>query len=145
MLFFSVSVVSVMQKLSQSTESDDTDGESSSDEEYLTEDDFLFVNKPAHDLFCPVTTDLLLKPHLTSCCGTHISEEATNRIELEGKACNSSNWHTMLNKHFQRQVTGLKMFCCHQDRGCVWVGELSQLQQHVRSCQMKKEPLQVSV
>ena len=40
------------------------------------EETFLFVEQPPADFFCPVTTDLLLQPHLTSCCGNYLSEEA---------------------------------------------------------------------
>ena len=70
-------------------------------------EDYRFVEEPSDDFFCPVTMGLLLHPHLTSCCGNHISEEAASRIQREGGACplcKEGDWSTVLNKCFQRQV-----------------------------------------
>ena len=50
--------------------------------------------------------------------------------------CSTSQWRTMLNKHFQRQVNLLCVFCPHEDRGCGWQGELAAYAQHVMSCSM---------
>ena len=86
-----------------------------------SEEDYLFVEDPSEDFFCPVTRSLLLQPHLTSCCGNHISQEAASRIQKEGGACplcNTHPWNIFFNKHFQRQVKSLHVFCCHDDRGC---------------------------
>ena len=88
----------------------------------------------------PVTFGLLLQPHLTSCCGNHISQEATSRIQREGGACPLCNTHplsTMLNKHFQRQVKSVCVFCHHDDRGCGWQGELANFDSHMQSCPMR--------
>ena len=130
-----------MHKVSPPQESDSEDDYSDEDEFYLTEHECLFVNKPSHELFCPVTTNLLLQPHLTSCCGMHLSQEAALRIKQDVKACplcNETDWHTMLNKHFQRQMKNLMMFCTYKARGCRWQGELFELELHVRSCPSAK-------
>ena len=47
----------------------------------------------------------------------------------------------MLSKHFQRQVKALRVFCRHEDRGCGWQGELSDLEHHAQSCPMRDAPL----
>ena len=47
----------------------------------------------------------------------------------------------MLNKHFQRQVNSLRVFCYHVDRGCGWHGDLAVFHDHVKSCPMKDGPL----
>ena len=91
-----------------------------------------------------MTYDLLLQPHLTSCCGKHLSEEATTKIKSVGGACplcKTPRWGTVLNKHFQRQVNALHVFCRHEDRGCGWHGELSALECHIQSCPMTDGPL----
>ena len=91
-----------------------------------------------------MTYGLLLQPHLTSCCGKHLSQEATTRIQREGGACplcKTPHWSTVLNKHFQRQVNALHVFCRHEDRGCGWHGELSDLECHIQSCPQKDDPL----
>ena len=108
------------------------------------EEDFPFVERPSEDLFCPVTYGLLLQPHLTACCGKHLSQEAAARIQREGGACplcNEPHFTTVLNKHFLRQVNELRVFCHHEDSGCGWQGELSDLERHVQSCPMKTASL----
>jgi hypothetical protein len=132
-----------MHKVLRPTKSDSEDDDVS-EELHLTEDDCLFVNKPSHELFCPITTNLLLQPHLTSCCGNHLSQEAASRIKKAAKACpmcNATHWDTMLNKHFRRQINSLNMFCTYKARGCRWQGELLQLEHHVRSCPLAEAPI----
>ena len=108
-----------------------------------SEEDYLFVEQPSKDLFCPVMFGLLLQPHLTSCCGNHISQEAASRIQREGGACplcNTNPWSTLFSKHFQRQVKSVHVFCRHDDRGCGWQGELANFDSHVQTCPMKDAP-----
>ena len=47
----------------------------------------------------------------------------------------------MLDKRLRRQVNKLRVFCRHEERGCGWQGELSDLEHHVQSCPMKNLPL----
>ena len=92
---------------------------------------------PSEDFICPVTYGLLLQPHLTKCCGNHLSREAAARIQGEGGACplcNEPHLNTMLDKRFRRQVNKLRVFCHHKDRGCGWQGGLSDLECHLQSC-----------
>ena len=110
----------------------------------LPEEEYPFVEQPPEDFFCPVTTGLLLQPHLTSCCGQNISQEAATRVKRAGRACplcNAPDWRTVLNKQFQREVRALRVFCRHEDRRCWWKGELAYLNHHVQSCPMKDVPL----
>ena len=103
-------------------------------------DGYKIVGELSDEMLCPVTTGLLLQPHLTSCCGNHLSLEATNRIKEENKACplcNTSTFTTVLNKHFQRKVKSLRVYCCHKERGCEWEGELANYKWHIRSCPKK--------
>ena len=108
----------------------------------MTSKEYTFVEQPSEDFFCPVTYGLMFQPHLTECCGKHLSQEAATRIQGEGGACplcNTPNLKTTLNKHFRRQVNALYVFCCHEDRGCGWQGELSELKHHIQSCPMKTD------
>ena len=109
-----------------------------------TEQEYHFVGKPSEDFFCPVMYGLLLEPHLTTCCGNHLSRDAATRIEGEGRPCplcKAPHLKTTLNKHFRRQVYELRVFCCHKSRGCGWEGELSDQKHHVQSCPKKNSPL----
>lgn len=104
------------------------------------EEDYPFVEQPPDHFFCPLTTHLLLQPHLTSCCGIHLSQEAATKIQGEGKPCpecNTSGWSTVLNRHFLRQVNSLRVFCRYEESGCEWQGELQDLDSH--SCTVSNQ------
>ena len=104
------------------------------------EDDYHFVKKPSEDMFCPVTMGVLLQPHLTSCCGKHISEESATRIQGEGgpcPLCKSQEWSSVLNKLFRHEVNELHVFCHHKQQGCWWKGQLSEFENHVQSCSFR--------
>ena len=107
----------------------------------LTEQEYSFVEQPSEDFFCPVTTGLLLQPHLTECCGKHLSQEAATRVQGVCPLCNTAGFNTMLNGHFLRQVNKLHVFCRYEERGCGWQGELSDLERHIRSCPMRNAPI----
>ena len=116
----------------------------SSESPLPAQEDFPFVEEPSKDFFCPVTYGLLLQPHLTACCGKHLSHKAATWIQKEGgrcPLCNEIGLKTMLDKGLQRKVNGLRVFCHHEDRGCGWQGELSGFEHHVQSCPMKTAPL----
>ena len=51
--------------------------------------------------------------------------------------CRSDDWQTMLNKHFQREVRAVRVFCQNKGRGCKWEGELADFERHVPSCKIK--------
>ena len=99
--------------------------------------DFDFVERPSQDFFCPVSLELLLEPQLTSCCGHHLSLEASARLHREGKACpmcNAEQWSAMLDKYHRRKVHEVRVRCWHKDFGCDWVGEVNGLKRHDDSC-----------
>ncbi|CAI8042220.1 hypothetical protein GBAR_LOCUS23451, partial [Geodia barretti] len=69
------------------------------------------LKEPPQDFYCPVTYCLMLRPHLTSCCGQNLSEEAAKRIQAEGKACplcRASTWSKKINREMQKEVKSLQ-------------------------------------
>ena len=116
----------------------------SSEQPPLAKTDLSFVEQPSDDLFCPVTHRLMFQPHITVCCGKHLSQEAATWIQAEGKRCRMCkklHLKTVLDERFRCQINKLRVFCRHEDRGCGWQGELSDLEHHVQSCPMKNLPL----
>ena len=110
--------------------------------------EYQLVKQPSEDFLCPVTLDLLLQPHQTNCCGKHLSQEAATRIQGERGACplcKKPHLNTILDKWFRRQVNELHVFCHHEDRGCGWQGELSDVKRHAQSCPMKTAPLMADI
>ena len=107
--------------------------------------EFEFVEKPPDDVYCPVTFELLLQPHQTQCCGNHLSKEAVDRIKGEEGGCplcKEADLRTTQDKHFQRKVRELRVYCHHRRRGCRWVGELGALHGHEQFCASKTSPLE---
>ena len=108
----------------------------SSDNKIEPEEDYHFVDKPSEDYFCPIMSVVLLEPHLTECCGKHLSERAVEQLRRHGLPCPLCNKAlvTIRDIHFRRQVLELPVFCPNKSRGCKWVAELSALQSHVENC-----------
>ena len=99
----------------------------------------IFVEKPSEDFFCPVTLNLMFQPHLTSCCGQHLSLEAVIKIKRGNGPCplckmHPHQWSTMLDKYFQQEVNSLQVFCHHKNRECTWQGDLIKLNSHLQEC-----------
>ncbi len=101
------------------------------------EPDYDFVQQPDSEYFCPVSSELLVEPHQTSCCGQHISQQAANRLIREQKPCpmcKDDEFNTQVDKYFTRKVRQLKVRCPHKKSGCEWTGELGDLNHHTTSC-----------
>ncbi len=99
--------------------------------------DYDFVEQPDQDYFCPVSLELLVEPHQTSCCGHHISQQAANRLIRERKPCpmcKKDKFSTHEDLYFKRKVRQLKVRCPHKKSGCEWTGELGNLNHHTTSC-----------
>ena len=104
------------------------------------ERDFIFVERPSQDFFCPVSLELLLEPQLTSCCGHHLSLEAATKLQREGKACpmcNGEQWSAVLDKYHRRRVHEVRVRCWHMDNRCAWVGEVNDLKRHADACEKR--------
>ena len=109
----------------------------SSDDKKQLEEDYNFVDKPPEDYFCPISFVILLEPHLTGCCGKHLSGRAVEQLRSRGlpcPLCNEPQLVTIKDFHFRRQVWELPVFCPNKGRGCNWVAKLSALQSHMENC-----------
>ena len=99
--------------------------------------EFDFVEHPSEEFFCPVTTELLLEPYLTICCGNHLSQRAVSRLKEEKKPCpicKEPELATVLDKFHRRKVREVKVRCPHTPSGCEWVGEVGELNRHTETC-----------
>ena len=106
-------------------------------ETHPPEIEYDFVEEPLQDIFCPVTFEVLRDPHQTTCCGNHISATAGARLQREGKPCpmcKEPNFMTHADKYYKRVVNSLKVRCPHKGRGCEWIGNLGDLDQHANVC-----------
>ena len=97
---------------------------------------YLFVNEPDHDYFCCVCTNLLMEPFLTD-CGHYVCNTCRDQLlgtqKSECPLCCEPDMlkNAILDRYFQRQVTGTKVHCNnYKSEGCKWVGEIKYLQDH---------------
>ena len=107
-----------------------------------------FVVAPPQDRFCPVCTELLTEPFLSD-CGHHVCCECHKRIMASGNTrcptCQEPNVlkTARLNKHLQREIYDLKVHCQNRKtgnkRGCQWVGELRELDDHLNPAKKRCE------
>ena len=97
-------------------------------------EEYDFVEKPGNEYFCPVTFELLKDPRQTNfCCGNHLSRATAER--LEGKPCpfcKKKTLKTTEDLFFKRKVMELKVRCSNKAIGCKWVGELGNLNDHLK-------------
>ena len=102
---------------------------------------------PSEEFWCPVTSEVLLDPHQTRCCGTILSAKATKILGERGacRFCKSTPFETYPDKHFCRRINEQQVFCCNKDRGCQWVGELSAVRSHEETCPSKNRPKKVDI
>ena len=108
-----------------------------SEDDLATQKEFNFVERPSEDFFCPVTFELLLNPHQTTCCGNHLSEKAVRRLQRDRKPCpmcKESELSTVQDKFHRRRVSAVHVRCPYTPSGCEWVGEAGQADQHINSC-----------
>ena len=99
--------------------------------------EFDFVERPSKDYFCPVTSDLLLEPHLTICCGHHLSGKAVIRLKRENKPCpicKEPDLVTVFDKFQRRKVYEVNVRCPHAAAGCEWTGGVGDLNGHTDTC-----------
>lgn len=96
--------------------------------------EYRYVDKPTEDYFCPVSTELLVNANQTGCCGSHLSEEISSKLEEEKKPCplcNASDLKTTKDLYFRRLVGQVKVYCQNQGSGCKWEGSVTSLKPHL--------------
>ena len=98
--------------------------------------EFDFIEKPSEEYLCPVTFELLLDPVQTNfCCGNHLSRAVAEKLQAEGKPCplcKETPLRTTDDRFFKRKVRQLKVRCNNKSAGCEWVGELGELDNHLK-------------
>ena len=78
----------------------------------------------------------LRDPHLTGCCGQHFCYSCLQQwFEKQKKEvcphCRRESFPHMINLERQREIDALRVYCPNKSGGCLWVGDLSSLRQHL--------------
>ena len=93
-----------------------------------------FVEQTSKDFDCPVCFQFIWNPFLTACCGNHFCDacvKVTKEKSNQCPFCNEKPIIGIIDKKFQRQINELQVYCLHKKRGCLWVGELGKLTEHL--------------
>ena len=109
----------------------------------MSEFDCEFVEEPPKYLqtHCPIC---LLILYQVTCCGKSFCNECIKKMKARSlvcPTCNRSNFDSFPNKGLQQPLYGFAVFCSNKERGCVWEGELGQLDQHINSNPDKEKKL----
>eukprot|EP00731_Ephydatia_muelleri_P007194 Em0003g1442a len=96
-----------------------------------------FVNPLPDECCCLVTKDVLLEPHLTLCCGAHLSKQVAEQFKAENRPCpncGDTELSTVLDKSVQKKVLELRIRCSNRSSGCPWQGSVAELDAHLAVC-----------
>ena len=79
-----------------------------------------------------------------TCCGKSFCKECIGKIKARSQpcpTCKQEKFEFFSNKGLQQPLYGFAVFCSNKERGCVWEGELGQLDQHINSNPDKEKQL----
>ena len=96
----------------------------------------IFVSDPPDVLQteCPICLCVLREPYLVDCCGNSFCKSCIKRVKSDRRPCPLCNVQfttTIPDKRLQRTLNELRVYCCHKEAGCEWVGELAGLTPHL--------------
>ncbi len=86
---------------------------------------------------CPISKQIMLDPHKTSCCGKHLSRAAIDVLdhdedgaELVCPVCSTSPFDAKQDCLLKDKIQTLKIYCPHKYEGCHWNGDIRLLKGH---------------
>ena len=97
--------------------------DSETSEEDFNRYEWEFVDPPPNDYICPVCSEVLRKPMLTECCGSHVCEDCVTDL-YQCPICNEAEFNFILDKRRWEMILELDVQCPLNNRGCMWTGEL---------------------
>ena len=100
-----------------------------------------FAEDVDQDFVCPICLLVLREPHQTKCCGHHLCESCTGKLQAPTTSrcplCQKEGFHTDIDLYFGRKVNELRIRCTRRSNGCQWIGELRGLDDHLAQCRYR--------
>ena len=94
-----------------------------------------FLEPLGDDFKCPICLEILQEPHLTTCCGNHhlckVCMENVKKASDSCPLCQRKSFNGFINKHFERQLNNLQVYCIYKSKGCEWIGNFGKIEQHL--------------
>ena len=106
-----------------------------------------FVEKPPKIVQseCPICLQILRDPHQVDCCGygfCQVCIEHTKADDEPCPCCKAKNFEKFEDKRLKQMLYEFKVYCTNRQQGCLWTGELRQLDNHLNSNPLKENQLQ---
>ena len=99
--------------------------------------DYNFVEPPQDRYLCKICHVPSRDPYLTECCGTILCKSCLDRakqattVSTACPSCRKENFATMINKHLDREIRSLHIYCTNKEKGCEWQSELNDINNHL--------------
>lgn len=98
------------------------------------QDSFVHQSPEETEAVCPVCFNVLCEPKLAACCGHSVCAACIDQIERGEKSCPtcmcSQQMKLVDDKHLERELNGLTVYCPHKEKGYEWTGELGEVNNH---------------
>ena len=103
----------------------------------------LFVDKIPDDLICALCQDVVRKPLQTKCCGQVYCKVCINRLPrivrgMLGCPHCREKLEVFVDKRAENFVNNMKIFCINAKGGCSWMGQLTNLKNHLDNCKLSQ-------
>ena len=106
-----------------------------------------FVEKPPKVVQseCPVCLQIIREPYQADCCGYAFCRVCIEQVKASNKpcpCCKAEKFDKFEDKRLKRTLCKFKIYCTNKEQGCLWTGELSQLDNHVNSNPSQEKQLE---
>ena len=97
-----------------------------------------FIDAPLEIFVCNICHLPSRDPHLNVCCGHTFCKsclDATKKVAILKNTCpmcRSKDFTSVPNKQAHRAIRSLNVLCDNKSKGCLWQGELSAMEDHLR-------------
>ena len=104
--------------------------------------EYQFVDTPSDTLVCKICQYVNREPHLSVCCGHTFCKSCLEGAKKTSDACpvcHEEEFVTVPNRQANRVVSSLHVFCTNKEKGCEWQGEVNNITNHVKYCNITEE------
>ncbi len=102
-----------------------------------------FINEIPEEIQteCPICLLTLRDPHMVDCCGYRFCHSCIQSVQTLMKKtcplCKGEFSGTIPDKQLSRILSRKRVSCVHNDKGCMWTGELKDLERHLNVARQK--------